>query len=289
MYGCVQKQLAWKLATPAFAAAFGCAAPPTASGPVAPEAPVSEGTAAPASPPSAEAATSPASEDPEEDTSDGDPLVGFDGLAIDDAVSPLQPQKLEGPFESIDVFIAGRDPDVDEGCTAPTGKPSVAAKTLSAKDGAFEVRLFRLKTGDSCEPTEHCFISLRNDAGWWVGERLCAGRLDAERQLSTSDTALRWVKLRGSDAAAVEYTVSLRTAKPATKLELRWLRLCGVGSAGASCTRPTLLACLDEDGTKESANADFKNGQLVLTSSAPKDACDDNEAFLVGTFDVSFP
>ena len=221
-------------------------------------------------------------------------MVGLDGLLLPRRVDPLEPSTagLPGPFSSPDDYIAKRGDGPDDGCRANTGKPSVGKKSLVGRDDIEELMLFRAKTGDSCTPTEHCFMAIRTESQWWVGERLCVGPIDGEREMTTADTTLRWVSLKAQAAALVEYTVTVKKKGSAKTLEeLRWMRLCGVGKSGKpTCTRPALLSCVEDDGSKTTSKLDIDKGRIVITSSAkPGEACDGHESFVTGTFDVVFP
>jgi hypothetical protein len=265
------------------------AAPPATSLPMA---------VAPPEPKPAESATAPATAETDESSAEpeesgGDPLIGLDGLRVDLAVDPLEPWSLEGPFGTTEAYLAAREDDaVGEGCSPSNGPPSVAPKTLPKRERLLAIKLFRRKTGDSCDPTEHCYIAVQTVEGWWVGERMCAGRIEGGRAITTADSTLRWVRLAQGDAAVVEYTVTARSTKTSRMEEqIRWLRLCGVGSSGKpSCTRPIILSCTDVDGAPDEATFTIVDGKVSLASKSKHDeACDGSEAFLVGTFAVAFP
>lgn len=229
---------------------------------------------------------------PATELSDGDPLIGLDGFRLDHDRDPLEPSRLDGPHASLEAFLAERSDEPGEGCQPASGKPSVPPKTLPARGPVTGFQLSRARTGDSCNPTEHCFIRVDVAGKSWIGERLCAGALDAERELSTADTSLRWLKLGTVDAAAVEYTVTIKPkAKGQKPRQLRWLRLCGVGDSGKpSCTRPALTWCVNEDGSRDAATMSVEAGKLSLKSkSEPGKACEGEEGFTIGAFDVAFP
>jgi hypothetical protein len=222
----------------------------------------------------------------------GDPLIGLDGLPVDLAVDPLEPWSLEGPFDSTDAYLAAHREEATDGCAPHGGQPSVGPKVLPKLGGGMSVKLFRRRTGDSCDPTEHCYIAVQISSGWWLGERMCAGRIDGGRSITTADTSLRWVSLQGGHAAAVEYTVTARnttTSRP--EEQIRWLRLCGVGSSRQpSCTRPVILSCTTAGGAQQVASFAVKEGRVSLRSTAtPGEACDGSDAFVLGENSVTFP
>jgi hypothetical protein len=83
-----------------------------------------------------------------------------------ESATPLEPEGLRGPFESPDAYLMTRANSQSGRCAPHRGKPSVQAKSLIGKNDIDELMLFRVKTGDVCSPTEHCFMAIRTDAGW---------------------------------------------------------------------------------------------------------------------------
>jgi tetratricopeptide (TPR) repeat protein len=152
------------------------------------------------------------------------------------AGNPLEPRRLEGPFESLAAFCVGLGEG--ERCAPPAAGEIDGPLRAPASGALREVAIFVARADDGVDEHAAAYLGLRTAAGWFVSPALFAtddsGR-GAMRTLAFAGGVLR---------VAAEQTIATRD-----DLGQRWsdreerLLLCGVGPSGIPrCTPPLVTA-----------------------------------------------
>jgi hypothetical protein len=265
--------------------------------------------------PAREPARSQATDAPEarvhgDEAAKGDEAGGGDVLA-DDVSSmpaershaPFEATALDGPFGTIDEYLARNPVNHDEECGArpkPTGRPQRVPASGPVREG----RLLRAPGSLACAPIEYCVLALRTAEGWFVRQSAepCQGTIGPGRRVSVGATKVRWVAAAaGSAVLAIEETRQTSEVEIAEKgghrderqqhRESRYLTLCGAGaSTKPSCTTAVVLSCPNANGETTEATWSLAEGNVTLESDADPDAaCAWDGPFVLGTHPLVFP